>query len=64
MLLSNQLIGPFGISEKSIPFVKDLLIKNQRDKFIYLSIFNRSILIGILLWMVTKKKRLESKSGY
>jgi hypothetical protein len=54
MLLSNQ--GTI-LSEKSIPFVKGLLIKNQRD-LIYLSIFNRSILIGILLsdgWLQKRK---------
>ena len=53
MLLSNQLI----LSEKSIPFVKGLLIKNQRD-LINLSIFNRSIFIGILLsdgWLQKRK---------
>lgn len=54
MLLSNQ---ECILSEKSIPFVKGLLIKNQRD-LINLSIFNRSILIGILLsdgWLQKRK---------
>ncbi len=53
MLLSTQRVI---LSEKSIPFVKGLLIKNQRD-LINLSILNRSILIGILLSDGSLQKR-------